>query len=1187
MANGGNKDVVLRIRSQNEASKAFKDIAASIEDVQKQLAALNKNAASADGSVDELAASLKAIEVLSKKLSSAQGVDQYFKDTRQAVLGAQRELIRLRNELIAVSQANTKLKEAGNFTKQNQQDYEKLQASVKAANAALQNQLKLYRDLKTQGAGSLAAQVQQVKASADQAVFNAQQIAAVKKNFQDIEAAQKQASIARQKQAEDEAARIIQARQKEERAAIDQFQQQKKIYDAMAREERELTNEVEKAARERTQARRSERASAGTGGAASASALFEIDRAGARTTLDFFQRLRGQILAVGAAYTGIYGAINQFNKALEQQRTLTGVRARLAVALGTDDTQKIGAELAFIREQAERLGLAFVPLANDFSRFQAAATQAGAGLSETRVIFTRMAEAGRVLNLSTDELQGTFNALEQIFSKGTIQLEELKGQLGDRLPGAVAILAKALGKPQDELLELIKQGKITSNVLLEFANTAGDAFAGGLETATQSLTAELARTENVYSDLRSEFVKEFEPFLIETLKELRSVLSSPEFRNGARIIAETLGTLARLIPPIVENLHLLALGFVALSGPRVLASLSFVLKWAADFRALLVLVTGGMTAATTAAARFGIVLRGLAAATGVGALALIAYEVYQAFSDTTDKTAELGEELELATGRTADLAHQEQLRADQAERRLKIEQELAAIQNSVRAAEQATAGATKFVDTENETRKLDTLGKKLKETADDYDSRVQQIKDATVKALENLATLAVPIQSPGETDADFEKRMLDEAKKRVDEQIRLRKQEVDAITALERQKNDQLRFLREEAGRAEKEQRENQQRQALSDLDNFAKKVLEKNADLAEAVGDKSVASARAAAINAEFNDQMADLDRLEEKLNKFAPGTVKPEFLDNLREAIQLNKELATAEEKRRQSEAAAEKSRKRVAEQEKVINDLLSIRQMRLDEISDQQQVGAISQRQAQEQMQGVYEETNDLILQQIQLLIVGGELTDEQRVKYELLMKQIQRSAAASQDFFAGLSKEQINETAASGLTDAFFEWADGIKSAREALRDFAADFLRFLAEAIIREQALALIQAFTMAHDGGVVGGLTQKGNASPLAFMGASRYHTGGIVGLAPNEVPAILERGEEVITREDPRHIYNGGTRTDGAPAAAAAATPIQIVNAFDPDSAAAAIGATPGFGKAIYNYVNMNKTTLRQLLSD
>jgi tape measure domain-containing protein len=66
------------------------------------------------------------------------------------------------------------------------------------------------------------------------------------------------------------------------------------------------------------------------------------------------------------------------------------------------------------------------------------------------------------------------------------------------------------------------------------------------------------------------------------------------------------------------------------------------------------------------------------------------------------------------------------------------------------------------------------------------------------------------------------------------------------------------------------------------------------------------------------------------------------------------------------------------------------------------------------------------------------------------------------------------------------------------------------------------------ASTQNHSGGLAGqGATRM--VSPLAFVSAPRFHSGGLPGIAANEVPVILEKGEEVLTRDDPRHVMNGG----------------------------------------------------------
>lgn len=69
-----------------------------------------------------------------------------------------------------------------------------------------------------------------------------------------------------------------------------------------------------------------------------------------------------------------------------------------------------------------------------------------------------------------------------------------------------------------------------------------------------------------------------------------------------------------------------------------------------------------------------------------------------------------------------------------------------------------------------------------------------------------------------------------------------------------------------------------------------------------------------------------------------------------------------------------------------------------------------------------------------------------------------------------------------------------------------------------------------------HTGGVAGFGTSGRVVSMDAYRNATRYHGGGIAGFAPDEVPAILQREEEVITRNDPRHRWNQQTAADGRP---------------------------------------------------
>jgi hypothetical protein len=62
-----------------------------------------------------------------------------------------------------------------------------------------------------------------------------------------------------------------------------------------------------------------------------------------------------------------------------------------------------------------------------------------------------------------------------------------------------------------------------------------------------------------------------------------------------------------------------------------------------------------------------------------------------------------------------------------------------------------------------------------------------------------------------------------------------------------------------------------------------------------------------------------------------------------------------------------------------------------------------------------------------------------------------------------------------------------------------------------------------------HAGGMVGGAGPGRMVSALAFAGAPRMHSGGLAGLRPDEVPAILQRGERVLSRRETAGYGAGG----------------------------------------------------------
>ena len=65
-----------------------------------------------------------------------------------------------------------------------------------------------------------------------------------------------------------------------------------------------------------------------------------------------------------------------------------------------------------------------------------------------------------------------------------------------------------------------------------------------------------------------------------------------------------------------------------------------------------------------------------------------------------------------------------------------------------------------------------------------------------------------------------------------------------------------------------------------------------------------------------------------------------------------------------------------------------------------------------------------------------------------------------------------------------------------------------------------------------HAGGLVGGTAPMRALPIMAFAGAPRMHSGGFAGLRPDEVPAILQKGERVLSRREAAGYASGGAVT-------------------------------------------------------
>ena len=140
-----------------------------------------------------------------------------------------------------------------------------------------------------------------------------------------------------------------------------------------------------------------------------------------------------------------------------------------ALKLVTETQANFEAQQSFLIKTSEDFGVEIGSLTKQFTQFYVSAKDKLSG-NEIQDIFRSITKAGSAMGLSTQDQERAFLALNQMMSKGTIQAEELRGQLGEALPGALGIMAKAVGVNESELAKMMKAGQLLSaDVLPKFA----------------------------------------------------------------------------------------------------------------------------------------------------------------------------------------------------------------------------------------------------------------------------------------------------------------------------------------------------------------------------------------------------------------------------------------------------------------------------------------------------------------------------------------------------------------------------------------------------------------------------------------------------------------------------------------------------------------------------------------------
>ena len=148
-------------------------------------------------------------------------------------------------------------------------------------------------------------------------------------------------------------------------------------------------------------------------------------------------------------------------------------------ALGgvSKDIVEYNQNLDFAREISKKYAIRLTDVIKGYTGVTAAAKANNLTVEQTQAIYEGITVSGVAAGKSQEDLQALFLATTQVLSKGKASAEEISGQIGERIPGAVAKFAAANKISLQELAEQFKKGEVTIAKFVRFTEQQGEDYA--------------------------------------------------------------------------------------------------------------------------------------------------------------------------------------------------------------------------------------------------------------------------------------------------------------------------------------------------------------------------------------------------------------------------------------------------------------------------------------------------------------------------------------------------------------------------------------------------------------------------------------------------------------------------------------------------------------------------------------
>jgi len=234
---------------------------------------------------------------------------------------------------------------------------------------------------------------------------------------------------------------------------------------------------------------------------------------------------------IGLAVDAVAGGVQFAKQAAQQASQVQKLEIALRGAVKTEADFQKGLEI--IANTSKTLNVPIAASTKQFTTLAASVIGAGGSIEDAKVVFEGVSNSIKATGGNAEDVQSAIRAMSQIFGKGKVSAEELQGQLGERLAGAVVKFAEANGSSLQKLQKDLRDGTVGLDQVIKFAQKLNIDFADTAKKVANSSADAGQRLQTQFNNFSITVGKAIIPVGAAFQKMFSDILNGLQENKGA------------------------------------------------------------------------------------------------------------------------------------------------------------------------------------------------------------------------------------------------------------------------------------------------------------------------------------------------------------------------------------------------------------------------------------------------------------------------------------------------------------------------------------------------------------------------------------------------------------------------------------------------------------------------------